>query len=769
MLRPILTPQALKDTYKAISSSDLRQSVLNNFMLVKHRLNDPSALRGETAQDQAITNLLIEITSQEFDQLRHKHGLPALNDQCTRQEALQDMRVIDKHGDNLLVGACIIYYAFVRYDLGLHLKNDIYNVFNASDRSGQRNANQFLRHMVSVLLQLEQETRAKDRATRCWLTLPHQAIIPLESQQRIFDSLSGDFPQMTVIHGQAQMGKTTLALSVGYHLIQDSRIAEVVWLDLRNKPSQTLAGLVCEAIQLPIQHGYTSEQILDGYLQLLQQEDQYLLIILDNCDDWHTAISSAWRWLSHCVVVATGYYAFPLHGQAIQFDIFPLQRTEAQQLLEFWNQSVGKDWHPFFDEIWGTIGGNPGALHHTLSLLGLLPISSIFSTTALADYYIRTWQQLSKTEQDLWLILNMWGMVTYERLESLALPAHQLNSALLRLLEVGFLFNDGNLGYQTPPLIRPVVLPILGETIERVMTQFSHFESIILAFFGYYEFYSYVTHLLKELIPPAHEQVAVTGQWQWWLDVCQYLASANFLPENDQLLFRLEAAIALRWLGRFNEGLAELDKILGCKPDDQLQTQALIEQSTLFFYNHQLSEALAAAQAAYACMESDRSRLAVLRVLSHVDPQRARTWIPHFDQRDVAISTIWAELELKLDNFPQAVIAARRALQLMPNHLPGYARSQCLLAQALALQGEFEESEITFVDAVNRLIYHHDIVGLARFYTNYSVIMFYAKRWEDARRLSQQALGLYDKLQDTHGRQAAEENLRLINEASHQH
>lgn len=769
MLRPILTPQALKDTYKAIGNGDLRQSVLNNFMLVQHRLNDPSALRGETAQDQAITDLLIEITSQEFERLRHKHGLPALDDQCTREEAVQDMKNINQHGNNLLVGACVIYYAFIRYDLDLHLHHDIYVVFDTSKRSGQRNANQFLRHMVSVLLQLEQEARAKDRATRCWLALPHQTILPLESQQRIFDNLSGDFPQMTVIYGQAQMGKTTLALSVGYHLIQDSRIAETVWLDLRNKPSRSLAELVSEAIRLPVQHGYTSEQILDGYLQLLQQEGQYLLIILDNCDDWHIAISSAWRWLSHCVVVTTGYGAFPLHGQAFQFDISPLQVTEAQQLFEFWNQSVGKDWHPFFDEIWATIGGNPGALHHALLLLGLLPISSIFSTTALADYYIRTWRQMSDVEQDVWLVLSMWDTATYEHLESLELPTHQLNSALLRLLEVGFLFSNGNLGYQTPPLIRKVVLPILGEAIERVVRQFSHFESIILPFFGCHEFYSYVAYLLKELIPPAHEQVAVTGQWQWWLDVCQNLASANFLPVSDQLLFRLEAAIALRWLGRFNEGLAEVDKILDSKPDDQLQAQALIEQSTLFFYNHQLSEALAAAQAAHACMESDRSRLAVLRILSRLDPQRAKTWIPHFDQHDAAIATIWAELELKLDNFPQAVIAARRALHLMPIHLPGYARSQCLLAQALALQGEFEESEITFVDAVNRLIHHHDIVGLARFYTNYGVIMFYAKRWEDARRLSQQALGLYDKLQDAHGRQAAEENLRLINEASPRH
>lgn len=767
MRSPVLTPKSLKDTYKAIRDGDLRQSVFHDFVLVAQQLKNPDALRGETAEDHTITTLLVQLTTEEYNQLRLKHQFPPVDDQCTRPEAIDDMALIRDHDSNLLVGASAIYYYFVRYDLDWSSLEIVYDYLDRPDRSARRYANQFIAHMVSVIMEREQEVRSKDRETRCWLALPHQDILSIESQRQLFSNLSPEIPQSILIRGQAQSGRTTNALNIGRYLIQDPRIAEVVWIDLDSRPPQPIADFVCSTLRLPVQQGYLPEQVLDGYLQLLLQKDQYLLVILDNCDDWHLEVEAAWRWLSHCVVVATTQRSWPdWHGT--QIEVPSLNRTEAQQLLEFWNRAYRKVWTPHFDELWTITGGNLGALRHALALLGQLPIPNIFSLSALGDYYRKTWYQLSEDEQTLWILLDIWGTATYPQIsEAGFLPAY-LDRMLLNLLDLGFISVQDSLTYQVSRSIHSNIITEAGRLVSQLLPEIQQIESLILPFWASYDYHSYVTKYLKNLIGPTHEQVATTGEWQWWLEVCQYLAASNILSVDDQLLFRLEAAIALRWLGRFNEGLRELASILEQDISDELRSHVLIEKSTLYFYSNQLSDALEMAQAAHACMESDRSRLALLRILSRTDPQRAKTWFPQLNQHDPAISSIRAEIEIKMNNYPQAVVEARRALQLLPAHSPGYARGQCLLAQALALQGEFEESETTFSAAVARLHHRHDIVGLARFYNNYGVAMIYAERWEEARQLWQQALGLYEKLQDAHGRQTAEDNLRLIDDASRQ-
>ncbi|MCB9435566.1 MAG: hypothetical protein H6673_01060 [Anaerolineales bacterium] len=765
MRPPVLSAKALKDTYKAIRDGDFRKSIFHDFVLVAQQLKDPSALRGDTAEDHAISTLLIELTTQEYNQLRLKHQFLPVDDQCTRDDAIEDMAIIRDHDSNLVVGASAVYYYFVRYDLDWPSLETVYEYLDRPDRTARRHANQFIAHMVSVVMEREQEARSQDRETRCWLALPHQDILAIESQRQILSNLSNEFPQAVLIRGQTQSGRTTNALNVGRYLIQDPRIAEVVWINLADQPSRPLADVVCNTLRLPVQQGYQPEQVLDGYLQLLLQKGQYLLIVLDNCDDWRTSVEVAWRWLSHCVIVATLQRSWS-EWRGIQIEVPSLNQAEAQHLMEFWNRDYHKSWTPYFDELWTATGGNLGVLRHALALLGQLPIPNIFSLSALSDYYRDTWHQLSEDEQTLWVLLDIWGIATYPQINEIGFLVVDLDHILLNLLDLGFISVQSSMTYQVSPSIRPSIVTEAEQLILRLLPQIRQTESLILPFWASDDYHSYVAAYLKEMIEPAHEQVATTGEWQWWLEVCQNLAGSDILPASDQLLFRLESAVALRWLGRFNEGLHELGIIMEQNIDETLRSQVLIEKSTLYFYNNQLPEALETAQAAHACMESNRSRLALLRVLSRTDPQRAKAWFPQLNQYDPAISSMRAEIEIKMNNYPQAIMAARQALELLPAHSLAYARSQCLLAQALALQGEFDESETTFAAAVNRLHHQHDIVGLARFYTNYGVAMIYAGRWEEARQLSQWALGLYEKLQDAHGQQAAEENLRLIDKAS---
>ncbi len=796
-LQPTLTIKALKNAYDALQrADDVSGSPLLNYVLVRQKLHDPGSLHGPMAERYAVFDVLTDVLVNELEHLRSLYGYPAPNPKTSLEAAIEDMVQDGRSPNERLIACSAAYHRFVRSDLELSVQV-IADYLGYDERIVRRYADRSLwPHLVQTLIGLETQARAADYQRRCLVALPRHAVAHLVTQQRVieatYEHLAFQAPSAFLVHGPPGAGKSTIVMKVGEKLVNAGHIGQVAWIDLANTPliadqshAAQLENYVCDALHLARHSGDAILQsTLQPHLRVLHEQNRQLMIVLDNADGWEAAIQAAWPWISHCVLLVTAHQQMtPWMGGSMR--CVPLDEADATTLLDYLEQQHKhkKKRHIEIAVLFAESGGNPGAIRQAFRLADSLPLQAGVSRQALVQHYTALWKNLPATAQALWVLIRLFeDPISYEKLaeaapDFLGFASALVDDSLLALIDAGLIDTDDYL-YRAPDTVYAALADVLGVTLENIGKRLLTRSATLLVQEMAFRLLQWSgphlpVALLLSLVQRARPYILMTGLWSYWLSLIEKIVQMPTLSAFEQMYLQLEGVVALRWLGRFDDALAQVERIIreSSRSQDQmvLRGEALIEKATILCYQDSMHEAFQIAQQAYELFEPtahigqiEHSKITIARALRKVNPRRARAWVEGVRNRDAVVWGLIARLEIELKNGSAAVLAAKKALEMLSRHSPDYARGQGTLAQALILIGEVAQALEFYDAAINLLQITQDYVGLARMYNNFGAALMSAGNLDDANKQLEFALYLQETLQDTYGQRIVRENLILL-------
>lgn len=784
-IRPTLDVKALKRAYEALQrASSVAGSPLLGFVLVQLHLQSPHVLSGELAAQRALFDVLSDVLADELARVRGP-GRPRPDVNCSLARAIEDMRLDGASPMNKLrIAYSAIFYRYVRADLDLTVQ-DIAGYLGHDVRAVHRYATDAWQHLVQSLVQREMQARQDQRRTRCLLALPRYEMTVLSTQQVDIETgykmLTAHAPHALLIHGGIGTGKTTVAFKIAQMMLE--KVDEIVWLDLSSAKlgydEAVLANLVIDALSLYRPPQLTALEIIQSYLQMMHHNQQQVLVVLDDVDGWESKIEAASVWLSHCVLIVTAHsYWDTWFGRQLRCS--PLDEDDAYDFLEFLQRtSPQRRSDEDYQAVWRAVGGNLVGIKLAFQLLDIVPSGAKLSEMVLADLYESAWKHVPSEAQRLWFLVEVagsWTGIEYERLVSLAATLGHLDhgvidESLVLLWRHGLLDNQ-DYRYSVPVGAAVTLTKYLheyaAEFLAQVLCQDISVEMGWLAFQFLHKqhYYAEFHSRLAALLPFARQFVVKVGCWERWLNLMWALVDE--VP--DPLRFQFEAAIALRWLGHFQHALQVLNEVIAHQQGDELVLgEALVEKATILFYQQENQQSAELAQEAHRIFEVlgahaqlQKCKVAMVRALSHIAPQRARHHAAEIVIRDAAVWDLLARLEMRLGNGREALKAAREAVKALEEDDPRYPRSLGVLAHAMIINGDVQKALEYFEYALNLLQVKQDAVALARMYNNFGVALSQAEKKQEAQQQFMRSLELHKCLQDEHGRSVAEENLRLL-------
>lgn len=808
-LQPVLTTHVLKEAYEALRRTEIIDDTpLLGFMIVRQKLHAPTALRGISAERQAVWDVLIEVATDCLIRHRALFDYSSPDPDAPLTTIIKDLEQDGLLANGQLIGCSFIYHRYIRADLNLSVK-EIYDYLQYDERQGRRRTNEYWELLVGEFIAREKAARHQDRINRCLMAIPRRQYVRLATQQNLIEVLGqkitkDEFRTQTLIYGEAGSGKSTIALRLSEILISEDYVDEVVWIDLHptflrlTEPSpERLASLICQQLHLPRHPLMTALQDLQSYLRFLTAQDQQLMIILLHTDEWENVLKEAWLWLSHCIVIATSHSLIE-SWQGIEVECPLLNEDDSLQLFDSLVRQHPQINHQPPDILYNQLrersGGNPSLIRQYLRAWINQPFESQLDQLSPTPENIpQIWQQQPTTCQQLWLFIDLITIarnnLSHEQLVSemaaLAPNIHDtLQSDIIRLIQVGLIeqhaIDARRKYYRIPENIREIVFKSalsqsdFSEYHDQLsvgnigaVLSFSLLQQILILPFS-------ISHL-SQWLPAAHEYIRLSSQWENWLFFVEIFQQTHQLSTEDSLWFELESVTTLRWLGRFDEAIRRLETVTEQAihlHHHLLSSAALIEKSSLLFYKHYLHQSLEAAYDAnhfLAQVEDSgsdiplRSRIAIIRALIESKPDQAQYWLDQITTHNATVFNLIVNLELKQGNVNAALRAAKQAIEQLNEDDPSYPRAHNMLGKVLITASKYKQATNQFALAINLQQTQKDIIALARLYNNRSVALMYEGGLDEAEENLQFSLMLHKDIEDFHGWNIARENLNLIN------
>lgn len=808
LLRPEVDVETVKTAYEMLRrmDDDVSGHPFLGFVLVQRRLQVPQALSGRAAEQHALFGLLVDEMTGQLAELRARYGLqPPLPDDA-QDVALQQLEEDGQCDSNLLMACSAVYYRYCRSNLELAIQT-IATYLGQEEGTLRRHVRHWWRHLTAHFVQLETKAREEDRRHRCLLALPYQRQVELPSQQnlvnQLFQEITHQETNSVMLHGVPGIGKTTLMLQLGQHLVEGFSVGEVVWLNLKyssvqnlDKDETALAILISEKLQIPHWPGQSPVQAIMSHLRFLHDEDQRLLLLLNDVDGWEIAINRAWHWLSHCLLLLTALSPLE-HPATRQVKCSPLSREESFIFLKFIIRRQKNAKYAYdpgvMQHLFDNSGGNPGALLKAIIMLDVLPPKANISDVFSKAYYLEWWGQQTNSTRQIWLLLGLLSMqrkaqVSYHEFLRLAqmflgLTDKRIGYELATLVNAGLVDNwieAQNYFYASHDIAWSILstqATLLGKTLPFFIENICSIdvgESKHLA----YDLILYIMQHklvrvegLWELARHALSHVVRYGLWQHWYNCLHELQQTADPPPEEYLWLQFELSRALRWLGKFGEALALLAKIphRADLVDNPLRmARLLIERAATLLYLNDTKEALHLAYEAYERIGDqspelrDQSVVIIAQALYDFSPEQSRDWLRRLSRPDVEALGLEARVALRLGETRLALQHARESVARLSPDEPAYARTVGLLAQSMVANGEVEAAIQHFQLAINHLQRRQDLVGIARLHNNLGVVFHMKQDIQRATEQFQKSLEIHRRLQDFSGQQTAQENLSYV-------
>lgn len=790
-LEPSLTAKTLREILKKMGQfDDLPDTPLKEYVLVRQQLDRPENVKDETAVARVVFETIASIITEDFIQLRQQHQRPAPHHELTNADRLAALKLDAASNNNRLMAASSIYYVYLTPELGIDIK-DIDRHFPFVDRTMQRRRDDYLEYIRYLIIQREIAARHSFRQTRCLLKFRQETTIPLSSQEQTVRTGLAQLQRARALHlyGAAGIGKSTIALQIAKRFIELMPISDATQIKLPNSPTHPptatdLFGLICDSLHI----GYgqkSTERAFQGFLTTLNAEEA-ILLVLDDVENWMTAILDAWTLLSQCWIIVTAKARHPAWPGA-EGHVQPITQREAKQLIRYLQTHVyhkkkvdEADLDSIAEELFVLQHGNIGQITTAYRYL-----DDIAPTISVKQRHQPALKTLSTNQQVLLVMVGYISLnapLTYQLVQEaasqlqLSYPEH-LQQDFLALIDTGYLYSETHAAerfYQPTLNIEQVLFDETLRVLNLALADAVLEHQQPLMSFNMLtppQFWILIDAAkLMRLVRLAHEYVKARNLWQHWLLHLRSLEVQLRDYSDRHVVVLVEKAATLRWMGQFQHAQHDIDDaILLAQHVDHslLLAEGLLERTRLSIYYGEPTEADAQWAGEIFAEQDDQDGVqGVLFVLAQlwlrIDANSAEHYLSQIPQHSLSHLALLAEIKLAQGHLDEALNIVRRCLRQANHEEVGYGRLLNLLAQILVANRQVDQAYATYENAINHAQLHYDMWGLARLYTNFAALLINEGDIYPAREQLLRAILLYEQLQDHIGQQAAQENLAML-------
>lgn len=786
------------------SGHPLPDHPLQFFLSIHMRLQSPHVLTGSAAVQVAIFEHLTDMIARRLSEVRRLYSLPPPDFRDPDAGIPGDFR----YGNTELEAWSVLYHRYVCVDRNFSMQ-DIEERANQEERTLRRRHRLGITRLTYALIELEQETRRSESQRRLRLALP--ALHPphlfgtestLERAQRVL--LEAPPPRHLVLHGPAGIGKTALAQLLAHSVVDEDRLDDLLWLDIRDL-DDTQAVLIPEiASRLGLESSPETNpaRVLRAYLFTHR-----VLIVLDGVE---TLLNERERaemvlaLLDAACVVLTSRVRGPDNTGLYQIAVPELTREQAFQWLDHLVEQdtpPRSDWPDRFADLWNAVGGNPLALRLLLHTSRSLPLAAALARDPIDGLYQQIWERLSAHEQRVLLLALLFPReaMPYDLIARLVdLDDGAINRALHALTNAAILTphqESGKFSYS----IQPVTRTFLIERVKRGLTIAAGEAARDFLQAGLRRRVAQLVEnpqawaalsllrLARDLEIPGDErwtsshdlapQITQAGLWASWCEQVQELISEDYPPPHRAWL-HLMMGTALRWTGHLHDARDHLTQSLDFYDGDSAYyAEALVELAVVNRYQGQWEDSYRLAQTALDIYSRTGTAAGVERCIHELaqlaleagEAEQALAWMSRLEGQTSRTWGVISQAYLLLGRMDEALQAADQAWAALPIQHPNRGRAAATLGQIYDTLGESQSAVRYLLAAIDILEETKDIMGYARACNNLAVAYLKQPSGErsvtpDAiRRLLTQALRIQEHTGDGIGQAVTRQNLSWFN------
>jgi tetratricopeptide (TPR) repeat protein len=747
---------------------------LQHLLLVDLLVNAPDMPNSDEKRAFAAQELLImEITRALHEQCDLFRLLPP-GERTQGDEIQKEAAELIKVGKHNLMAWSIVYYRYVRADLGLSVE-ELAQLFMVTPRTVTRYHDDGIDMLVQRLIREEQLARRSQTERRLYAMLPYSVPITLVGRDDLLDTaeslLETLLPCHILITGGMGVGKTVFVQELLRRQIAAGRLNQLVWLD---DPAST--QFVHEQItEQLLREG--SEITLRDYLLMYRVVvvlDGLELVMMDE-----TVLSPLLRDLGAAVVILINRTYVALEGAEAHLPLPEIDPEAANKLI---NQALRLQANTDSEHIrevaydlYHQLGGNPLALRLAAGMWESTKNWNALNLDIHERLFGHMFTAFSDQVKAAWCaFVLLVRPVRPDRLASLwGISARAVNLLLRHCLIEG----DPDTGYSLVAAAREYIRQTYptDENIQK------HFAGLLAEL------------NVDELVQDVFEQVLLTGfpeitlveraevirrlwkaglmrrHWaKWRIIIEEYMHQVDEVEPE----IRIAYGICLRSLTEW-EAAQQIfyDLSLECGRSGLFDEQAcaLIEWSVLAKYRgeYQRAQALIAQTRRYALRAHDdyllheatfREAWILVEQGKGAEANRLLATLPE-SLRGLVVQS---EAQLVLGNHDACCMLAERALQLNKDDQATEASLYTIIGRSYQKQKAYQQAHVYLVDAMTLLQRLDDIFRLARAQTNLAAVLIAMRRYADAEMLLTDAAQVQSHIGDRVGLSATRHNLSVL-------
>ncbi len=771
---------------------------LNMLALVDEVVSNPSLPASSRPREFAMTNLLLDMITQELMRLRrvvHPEDQAAAmtpTGSSLLEDELPRMRLDMASGSYRLMAWSFLYYRYVRVDLNV-TPEKLGEWTGLDARTLRRYRTRALRELTHKLIQAEWDARERQRRRRLLGRLPSATPVRLFGREEAFDRAEALLTQHRAHHllvvGAPGVGKTVFVQEFIRRQINRSALEAAVWIASPETAEQVMRQLEDGLLANPVPRGTASQtavrDVLMSYRVAIILDDVQLI----NRDDLDRLLG----YLSPALVCITSPAFVALRSPVEALVLHDLDRDAIRAYVHHMRQQSMTETQNDDDSVYieARVGGNPLAIKLALDALGaetdLLVTHEPLETLFDKRYRLLTWSQRRAwyavaitADSGLTLdeLLTVWGDVT--RADAAALLVHHLilldderrvglSSTIVRYLQNKLAPDHLRVSQEPETLVRDLVsdLARFVDANPRLPLSALLVETVLVA----------------QWIPVDEE---VRERWmrlllgspakspQRWYTILERAYHAA-RPENRLPLdYLLEFGALLRRYTYWSASQQILEQAIaaaGHVGDFVKQGYALMELSITLRTRGLYDQSLRLIESARKIAERYHNgplRHAVLLELAQiaVDMRDGALALKHLREtldtgRSLALQ---GEAHLRLDNPDEGLAAAFRAVRIYDEARDplNSGRTHILIGRLYLMKSMYRHAHDHLTTALTLLELHGDPFALARAQCNLATVLIFQGHHREADRLLAVAAQAQERMGDTVGLTVTQHNMRWL-------
>lgn len=777
MITPYISRENVSSALASLihNSRDLKSNGLRHLLLVDLLLINPALPSGDNMRDYALKELLVSTIIAVLSDHRAVFLLPPPNQSATINGVRDEMAEAVEQGSLNLTIWSLLYYRYVRADLGLSVEL-LSEALAIHPRTLSRYNDEGVELLKDRLINTELAARQAQNHRRLYEALPYPVPVHVFGREQLFqqvqDLLSVVSPRHFLVTGEAGIGKTTFVQEVLRGEIDANRIDQLIWIE--HPPSvHYVRQVIRESLQ-----GENGTIPLRDYLAIYR-----VALVFDGISAFaveRVELEALLRELGAASVFLINPVHVSLFGLGTHIVVPEITLEAAYELVSKLTPLGEPDErYEYTRLLYEQFGGNPLAFRLGIGFFaGNESLPAIQSQ--LGDgLLLQLFTSLALDTQRAWCVLSLLGSGI--SVDKLAFSWNVQYSALLALLQLGLLemledsvflssvardFVRQHYSQQLP--IRQLVDSIIREiSIKNLQADSTILDVVELALVT--EFPRLTPTTREEWINIAWKEGLRRNHCARWRSILEkHFAEKS---SRDHLLL-LAYAICLRRLGEVIEAEKFLHEVVvatGRLGRFYEQSQALIEWSLLVRQQGKFERAETYLQQVKRFAE----RIQDKGLLHAVEFQRAEILI-HQHQSQEAIEILFrlpqnaeilslqSEAHLAHGNYELCRHFASQALEMLGDSVATEAKLYTIIGRSYEAQSEYEQMQRYFSMAVTQFERLEDLFSLARSETNLAVSLMHDEQFDDAEILLSRSELIQERLGDALGLRVTRHNQSIL-------